>query len=73
VRNLDRAMRTTPELPAPVGRWAGLRQREAQNDVNRRVGLLRLKRRTPDQQQELDKLNAGAPGHVPATTFTQGV
>jgi hypothetical protein len=50
LHDLDRAIRATPELPAPLPRWAGLEDRRRQDNANRLVKLARQKRLTADER-----------------------
>jgi hypothetical protein len=59
LRQLQRAHQGTPELDPPLPRWTGVQQRQQQDDVNRRVSLLRRKKLTPGEQAELERLEQG--------------
>jgi hypothetical protein len=59
LRQLQRAHQETPELDPPLPRWTGVQQRQQEDDVNRRAGLLRKRRLTATEQDELDRLNRG--------------
>jgi hypothetical protein len=59
LHDLERMVRETPEVEPPLPRWAGLQHREQQDNVSRFEKLRRRKRRTDDEQAELDRLNQG--------------
>jgi hypothetical protein len=69
IRDLQRAVRQKPALPAPRERWRGLRSIEHANREHRRLNLLRLQKRTRQEQAELDALNRGR--GVGPSVFTQ--
>jgi hypothetical protein len=57
LRDLERAIREAPEVQPPLPRWAGLQHRQQQNAIHRRAGLLRRKKRSPEEEAELERLN----------------
>jgi hypothetical protein len=59
LRDLERVVEETPEVEPPLPRWAGLQQRQQQDATHRRIGLLRRKKLTQPEQEELDRLNQG--------------
>jgi hypothetical protein len=67
VRGLERVMREVSEVEPPLPRWLGVQQRQQQDQVHRRIGLLRRKKSTPAVQEELERLNQQH-GGTPAVT-----
>jgi hypothetical protein len=55
LRELERAVKTTPELAPPLPTWSGLNHRRREDAVNLRNRLLR-KRRTESEDDELRRL-----------------
>jgi hypothetical protein len=68
---LARVIRAYPEVTAPLPRWSGRLARQGQDTEEQRTKLMRRRRRTPEQQAELDRLNAGRTVPAPVSTFTQ--
>jgi hypothetical protein len=68
---LARVIRAYPEVTPPLPRWSGRLARQGQDDEVRRTKLKRPRRRTPEQEAGLDKLNAGRTVPAPVSTFTQ--
>jgi len=54
---LARAVAETPEVDAPLPRWQGLEQRNADDQLHRRERLRRKRKLTAAEQDELDNLN----------------
>jgi hypothetical protein len=54
---LERTVRETPEIPAPLPRWAGVEHRRQQDNLSRFEKLRRRKRLTRPEQDELDRIN----------------
>jgi hypothetical protein len=54
---LERTVRETPEIPAPLPRWAGVEHRRQQDNLSRFEKLRRRKRLTQPEQDELDRIN----------------
>ena len=46
-----------PEYPPPLPRWQGLDHRRVEDITARRLQLQRRKKRTADEQAELDAIN----------------
>jgi hypothetical protein len=69
IHDLERRVRQVPDLPAPRERWRGLRAIEHANREHRRLKLLRLQKRTRQEQAELDSLDRGR--GVGPSVFTQ--
>jgi hypothetical protein len=57
LKDLTRAVSETPEVEVPLPRWAGLQQRQLQDNATRFEKLRRKKRPTADEQAELDRLS----------------
>ena len=57
LKDLERAIAETPELPPPLPRWQGLGNRKAEDSTARRLQLQRKKRRSAADQRELDRIN----------------
>jgi excisionase family DNA binding protein len=57
LRDLERAVAAAPECPPPLPRWQGLDHRRAEDTTARRLQLQRRKKRTADEEAELDRLN----------------
>jgi hypothetical protein len=57
LRDLERAVAAAPECPPPLPRWQGLDHRRAEDTTARRLQLQRRKKRTADEDAELDRLN----------------
>ena len=56
LKDLERAVRETPEVPAPLPTWAGLKGREQRDQTNRLLQLGRRKRLTEAEQAEMERL-----------------
>jgi hypothetical protein len=57
LRDLERAVAETPELPPPLPRWQGLGHRTAEDNTARRLQLQRKKRLTAAEERELEHIN----------------
>lgn len=57
LKELERAVAETPELPPPLPRWQGLGNRKAEDHAARRLQLQRKKKLTATEEQELDQIN----------------
>lgn len=67
----EKVVRLHPSVTPPLPRHSGRLARQAQDGEERRTKLKRARRRTPDEQRELDQLNAGRTVPAPVSTFTQ--
>lgn len=65
LKALERAYQRTPEVAAPLPRWAGIGQRKQQDAVARREQLRRKPRRTDQDQAEIDRINLEVGGVNP--------
>jgi hypothetical protein len=63
LKDLERALTETPELPPPLPRWQGLGNRKAEDSTARRLQLQRRKRRSAADQRELDRINQQSESH----------
>jgi hypothetical protein len=70
VRELERAIRLHPEVTPPLLATLVALLAKPLDSEERRLKLRRARRRAPDEQAELDRLNVGRPVPAPAT-FTQ--
>lgn len=68
VRDLERVVRESPEVPALTPSWGGLKERERHDQTHRLLQLGGSKRLTNEEQQELDRINREHAGAAAATT-----
>jgi hypothetical protein len=57
LKDLERAVVEVPECPPPFPRWRGLDQRAQQDHIGRLEKLRRKRNLTPEEEQELDRIN----------------
>jgi hypothetical protein len=69
LRNLEQAIRETPEVEPPLPRWTGLEQRQQRDRTHRLLQLRRRKRLTEEEQRELDRMSREHRGTPALTTL----
>jgi hypothetical protein len=57
LKDLEPAVAEVPDCPPPLPRWRGLDQRTQQDPIGRREKLRRKRKLTPEEEQELDRIN----------------
>jgi hypothetical protein len=71
INQVAKVIKVHPAVTPPVARHSGRLAREALDSEEQRTKLKRLRRRSPEQQAELDRLNAGRTVPAPVSSFTQ--